>query len=63
VHELLSENKIKEYGIFDDKKIIRLITKCQKHKGSLLSERENMALVGILSTQLLNYHFIQNFPN
>ena len=63
VHELLSDNKIKEYNIFDHNKIIRLVTKCQKQKGSLLSERENMALVGILSTQLLNFHFIQNFPN
>ena len=63
VHELLSENKIREYAIFDDKKISRLVAKCQKQKGSLLSERENMALVGILSTQLLNSHFIQNFPN
>ena len=63
VHELLSENKIKEYGTFDAKKISRLVTKCQKQKGSLLSERENMALVGILSTQLVNSMFIQNFPN
>ncbi|MDM8536736.1 asparagine synthase (glutamine-hydrolyzing) [Desulfobacterales bacterium HSG17] len=63
VHELLSENKIKEYGTFDAKKISRLVTKCQKQKGFLLSERENMALVGILSTQLVNSKFIQNFPN
>jgi len=27
-----------------------------------LSERENMALVGIISTQLLNHMFIENFP-
>jgi len=60
VHELLSEKTIREYGWFDYKKTANLVKKCQHHKGALLSERENMALVGIISTQLLNFHFIKN---
>jgi asparagine synthase (glutamine-hydrolysing) len=61
VHELLSERNIREYGCFDPKKTNRLVKKCRQQKGMLLSERENMALVGILSTQLLYFHFIKNF--
>ncbi|MFK5954113.1 MAG: asparagine synthase (glutamine-hydrolyzing) [Desulfobacterium sp.] len=62
VHELLSETAIKNAGYFDHKKITKLVKKCQKQGGVLLSERENMALVGILSTQLLDFQFIENFP-
>ncbi len=62
VHELLSETAIKTAGYFDYNKTTRLVKKCQKQKGTLLSERENMALVAILSTQLLDYQFIKNFP-
>lgn len=61
VHELLSENGIKDTGYFDYKKTARLVKKCKEQNGSLLSERENMALVGILSTQLLDFHFIKNY--
>jgi hypothetical protein len=39
------------------------LMKCSRQKGNLLSERENMAVVGILSTQLLDHHFIKNFPS
>ena len=57
VAEMLSEKVLKEYGYFDSRKVGRLVTKCEKQSGALLSERENMALVGILSTQLLHYQF------
>ncbi|SMC92509.1 asparagine synthase (glutamine-hydrolysing) [Desulfocicer vacuolatum DSM 3385] len=62
VHDLLSETAIKNAGYFDHKKTNRLVKKCQKQGGTLLSERENMALIGILSTQLLDFQFINNFP-
>ncbi len=62
VHELLSEKSVKENGYFDYKKIKMILKKCRQQKGALLSERENMALVGILSTQLLDYYFIKRFP-
>ncbi len=60
VHELLSESTIREYGYFDAKKTMRLLNKCRRQDGQLLSERENMGLVGILSTQLLHYQFVDN---
>ena len=62
VDELMSERQIQERGYFDPKKVTRLIAKCRSRQGSLLSERENMAVVGILSTQLLDQQFIRDFP-
>ncbi len=62
VDELMSERQIQEKGYFDPKKVTRLIAKCRKGQGSLLSERENMAIVAILSTQLLDHQFIRDFP-
>ena len=58
VEDMFSEEKLKGYGYFDANKVTRLKAKCQKGGGQLLSERENMAVVGILSTQLLHHHFI-----
>ncbi len=62
VEELFSEKAIKAAGYFNPKKVRRLISKCRKQGGNLLSERENMAIVGILSTQLVDHMFIKNFP-
>ncbi len=62
VDELMSERQVQEKGYFDPKKVARLIAKCRSRQGSLLSERENMALVGILSTQLLDQQFVRDFP-
>jgi len=62
VEELLSESAIRLKGYFDPRPVSRLLTKCRQQKGHLLSERENMALVGVLSTQLVDHLFIQNFP-
>ncbi len=59
VKELLSENAIHQKGYFDRKKVARLVGKCIRNKGNLLSERENMAIVGILSTQLLDEMYIK----
>jgi asparagine synthase (glutamine-hydrolysing) len=62
VEELLSEDALKKAGYFNADKVSRLIAKGRKQEGDLQSERENMALAGILSTQLLDHHFIRNFP-
>jgi asparagine synthase (glutamine-hydrolysing) len=63
VAELLSEAAVKRGGYFDAVKVAGLAAKCSRQDGRLLSERENMALVGILSTQLLDDQFIRNFPS
>jgi asparagine synthase (glutamine-hydrolysing) len=62
VAQMLSDAALKRAGYFDPAKIRRLIAKCRQQDGRLVSERENMALVAILSTQLLDHHFVQNFP-
>ena len=62
VEELLSEHKVREKGYFNPGKVTKLVDKIRRQDGHLLSERENMGLIGILSTQLLDEMFIKNFP-
>ncbi|MDY7031607.1 MAG: asparagine synthase (glutamine-hydrolyzing) [Thermodesulfobacteriota bacterium] len=62
VEELLSETAIEKNSYFNSKKVIKLLNKCRHQKNIILSERDNMALVGILSTQLIDHLFIKNFP-
>jgi asparagine synthase (glutamine-hydrolysing) len=62
VDELLDEKLIRDYGYFDASKVNSLASKCRRLNGNIISERENMALVGILSTQLLHKQFIEEFP-
>ncbi len=59
VGDLLSEGPLKEYGVFNPKSIASLIYKIKT--AALQSEVDNMALVGILSTQLLFNQFISDF--
>lgn len=62
VEALLSEDSLKKTGYFNPERVSKLTSKCRRQKGRILSERENMALVGILSTQLVDHQFIRNFP-
>ena len=62
VEDLLSQEALKETGYFNPVKVRRLVEKCRKQGGALLSERENMAVIGVISTQLLDHHFIRRFP-
>ncbi len=62
VEELLSSYSLRQAGYFNPDKVAKLSDKCRKQDGALLSERENMALVGIISTQLLDHQFVRNFP-
>ncbi len=61
VSDLLSAQAIRQSGYFNATKVTRLVEKCHKQAGFLTSERENMALVGILSTQLLDDMFVRHF--
>ena len=63
VSELLSESAIQRGACFDASKVRRLIDKCKLQDGKLVSERENMALVAILSTQMINHQFVDSFPS
>jgi asparagine synthase (glutamine-hydrolysing) len=59
VQELLSKKKISEYGLFKAEAVDQLIRKAGRE--SRFSETDDMALLGILSTQLLIMKFIENF--
>jgi asparagine synthase (glutamine-hydrolysing) len=61
IHEILSESKIKRFGLFDPSKVKRL--KVKYSKGQNLSEMDNMGLIGIISSQLLYDQFIENHNN
>ena len=56
VKEILLEKKIREYGIFDPAKVMSLINKINLNTN--ISEMDQMAIAGILSTQLLYKLFI-----
>jgi len=60
VQEFLSPEAIQATGYFHPQAVTRLIRKAQSTH--LLSERDNMALAGILSTQLLYRQFVEDFP-
>jgi len=57
IHSLLSENEIDGAGIFNPAKVSVLLKKADKTES--LSELDNMALAGIISTQYLHNDFIK----
>ncbi len=59
VEELLSEDYIGKYGYFKPKTVNLLLKKCKR--GGVIGFKDNMAIVGILSTQLLHNQFVDNF--
>ncbi|PTE12033.1 asparagine synthase (glutamine-hydrolyzing) [Mesorhizobium helmanticense] len=63
VQEALSETALRAANVFDPKSVTRLLDKCRARTGDGdLSNSDNMALVGVLSTQLLHQQFIANCP-
>jgi asparagine synthase (glutamine-hydrolysing) len=60
VAELLSEGSVRAAGVFDPAAIAKLRAKCVgRGAEARFSNADNMALVGVLSTQLLHHHFIR----
>jgi asparagine synthase (glutamine-hydrolysing) len=56
ISEILSESTIKDFGLFDTKKVLRLL---EKLKGqTVISEMDQMAVAGIISTQLMQKMFV-----
>jgi asparagine synthase (glutamine-hydrolysing) len=60
VKELLTEESLDQAGYFDSQKVRFLLAKYEKSGDA--SEVQDMALVGILTTQLLHQQFIDHFP-
>ncbi len=59
VNDLLSEEAISNAGYFNPKKVTLLLKKI--HKGLTMGYRDNMAFVGILSTQLWHHQFVEKY--
>ncbi|MCB9587393.1 MAG: asparagine synthase (glutamine-hydrolyzing) [Polyangiaceae bacterium] len=60
--ELVSEEAIKASGVFEPSAVTRLWAKCKARAATQFSNTDNMAVVGVLSTQLLHQRFIQSAP-
>jgi asparagine synthase (glutamine-hydrolysing) len=60
VDELLAPKAIQEAGLFDAEAVGKLLDKARH--GQVVSVKDNMSLVGILSTQIVVNQFIKNFP-
>jgi asparagine synthase (glutamine-hydrolysing) len=60
VGELLAPARIAADGVFDAVAVERLVEKVRD--GRAIGVKDNMALVGILSTQLLIHHFMRTVP-
>jgi len=60
VRDALSAESLNAAGLFDSDKVARLLRKAQGIEH--LSEIDSMALVGVLSSQLVHSQFIRDFP-
>jgi len=59
VRELLDEKPIREANLFNPVAVRKLVKKIDQNRG--LSETEDMALAGILSSQILHHRFVADF--
>ena len=59
VQELLAERAIQEAGLFNPQAVAQLVRKAVS--GAHLSEMDDMAVAGILSTQLVHQQFVKDF--
>ena len=59
VRELLSDEALHQSGFFKPQPVRQLVAKLDQ--GKALGETDDMALAGILSTQLVHHHFVGNF--
>jgi len=56
---MLGKDSIARYGYFDPDSVEMLLNKYRNSSGSVPGERDDMTIAGIVSTQLLHYHFIE----
>jgi len=61
VDELLSESALKRSGLFDPAKTLRLAKRIRSKEDAPPGESQEMAFLGILSTQVLHRQFIEDF--
>jgi asparagine synthase (glutamine-hydrolysing) len=61
VDDLLSESKLASYGYFDPKRVSLLVKKARR--GDAMANKDNQAIVGILSAQAWHHLFIEQHHN
>ncbi len=61
IDRVLSPDAVRAAGLFQPKAVKALQAKCSRLKHAHLSFRDNMAFIGILSTQILFEHFVADF--
>jgi asparagine synthase (glutamine-hydrolysing) len=62
--EMMSERALSQAGIFDPGAALSLWQKCKaRAEEGQFSNADNMAVVGVLSTQLLHHHFVELGPS
>jgi len=63
IDEMLTERALTDAGVFEPKPVLQLWNKCKaRSDDGQFSNADNMALVGVLSTQLVHHHFVQGRP-
>jgi asparagine synthase (glutamine-hydrolysing) len=63
IEDVASVRRLEEAGVFNPTAARQLIDKCRhKAAGGQFSNADNMAVVGILSTQLVHHHFVRQAP-
>jgi asparagine synthase (glutamine-hydrolysing) len=58
IEEMLCARALRDAGVFEPQPVLQLVGKCRARAAGPFSNADNMALVGILSTQLLHHHMI-----
>src|SRR5688500_11087751 len=63
VEEMLAEPNVADAGIFEPKAVAQLWNKCRSRaRESHFSNTDNMAFIGVLSTQLVHDRFVRQRP-
>lgn len=56
---MFDDDTIQNYGYFNPESVDLLLNKYRKNSGNSSGERDDMAIAGIVSMQLLHHHFIE----
>ncbi|CAO3431627.1 asparagine synthase (glutamine-hydrolyzing) [Azospirillum doebereinerae] len=62
VHDLLSPDALARYGLADATAVAALADKAHRQDGRMSGEREEMALVGVLTLQMLAHNVFDELP-
>ena len=58
-NDVLADQKLEDYGYFNSKLVNKLVDKAKKANGQPIAARDDMAIVGITSLQMLHELFVE----